>query len=135
MGLTPEQQQVLKTSHEEHLKQLITKSSFLKKRIQAIKKQLREILSKPPLNKAQEARAIERATLQQKVADIQEHISEISLTQGIIEKQRNEQLTEDFLVPNREAVASLSQRWAVERVELEKQLKIAQEKLARMHPS
>ena len=134
-SLTHEQQQTLVSSRTELLKQLEKKRAFLKKRILDIKKQQLEIFSKSLLNAAQEARAIEKATLQQMVADLQEQLAGIALTQGILEKQRNEQLTQDFLVPDRQAVASFAQKWAVERVNLEKQLKAAQEKLTHLHSS
>jgi len=125
-GLSEEQQESLKASREEFIKQLTAKQENLSQRIKAVKAQQSDLIKNPPKNAQEEVRAIKKATEQQAIAHLQEQIADITLSQSILVKQRDERKQSGIEVPDEQALPSFIERWAIERAELEEQLKSLQ---------
>lgn len=112
-GLSEAQLASLKASRAELGKQLTTRHRQLTERIETLEK------AELPKTKTEETKALERASLEQQAADLQDRINDISLTQSLLEKQQETG-----------PATALIQQWAAKRTELETRLKNIQAQLS-----
>ena len=122
-GISKEQEETIQASREELIKQLGERQTLLIQRIKAVKARQRDLLKSPPKNTEEEARAIKQESTQHKIADLQEKIADIALTQSLLEKQHNGGNNSGLEIPKEQASPGFIQQWAVQRATLEEQLK------------